>query len=71
MKQVFDLNSNVTISVNLNADTGLCDTSVSDKRTTTVFNRSLPLTNYNALVDFLSEHDSRYVLDLANERFAS
>ncbi len=64
----FDVNHHHTVDVLFNKD-GLCDTIVTDGRTTQLYQKTVTLDTYNKLVDFFKENDHRYAINMALQKF--
>lgn len=69
MAESFNANDFHRVNVTFNPQTGLCDVLVSDSRTNAIFNKSVSLEKYNELVDFISENDHQFAINVANSRF--
>jgi hypothetical protein len=63
MHSLFPINSRHFMSVTLNGTSGLCDVLVSEELTNKTFAKSLVLTQYNKLVDFLKANDHCFAME--------
>lgn len=71
MKVEFNPSQNHNVTVNLNADSGLCDVTVTNRVDGRSFSRSLSLSQYNSLMDFLAANDHQYAINQAERRFVN
>jgi hypothetical protein len=65
----FAANTRHMVQVELNVATGNCDVTVSDKLSNKTFVKSLALTQYNRLVDWLKENDHGFAMNSIHSMF--
>jgi hypothetical protein len=65
----FAANGRHIVKVVLNVGTGLCDVLVSDSITSKTFAKSMALSQYNRLVDWLKENDHCFAMNSIHSYF--
>ncbi len=67
--QSFELTERHSISVSLDKKTGNCDVVIMDSIRSKNLQKSLPISEYNRLVDFISHHNHDHALAMIDKSF--